>query len=74
MTEEVNQAKDNQPKYHAYTVTEPQRRGQKGYWHRIGAVFTHEDGEGLTLMLDSLPFNGRIVMRAPKPELEKVEG
>jgi len=42
-------------------------------WHRIGVVFAHDDGEGQTLILDSLRFNfdGRIVMRAPKPNREE---
>jgi hypothetical protein len=57
----------NQPKYHAFYVIEGER-GQKARWNRIGAVFSHDDGQGQTLMLDSIPiaFDGRIVMRAPK--------
>jgi len=51
-------------------VIEATRNGQKARWHRIGVVFAHDDGEGQTLILDSLPihFDGRIVMRAPKAE------
>jgi hypothetical protein len=71
MTTEFNTSKDaSPPKYHAYHVVEAGRQGQKDRWNRIGVVFAHEDGEGATLILDSLPihFDGRIVMRTPKVE------
>jgi hypothetical protein len=71
MTKETNNPKEaSPPKYHAYSVIDPTGRSQKTRWHRIGVVFAHDDGEGETLMLDSLPihFDGRIVMRAPKSE------
>jgi hypothetical protein len=71
MTKETTNPKEvSPPKYHAYSVIEATRKGQKARWNRIGVVFAHEDGEGETLLLDSLPinFNGRIVMRAPKTE------
>ncbi len=71
MTTETNKPKEaSTPKYHAYSVVEATRRGQKAYWHRIGSVFAHDDGEGETLILDSLPinFDGRVVMRTPKTE------
>ncbi|TGU46753.1 MAG: hypothetical protein E5Y30_00465 [Mesorhizobium sp.] len=51
------------PIYHAYTM-----RGPEGFWTRIGAFFPHDDGEGGTLLLDALPLDGRIVLRAPKDE------
>lgn len=59
----------NKPKYYAYHVTEPKTEGQKARWSRIGAYFPHSNGDGATLVLDLLPisFNGRIVLRAPKP-------
>jgi hypothetical protein len=71
MTTERNKPKEaSSPKYHAYSVMDAKGEGQKARWHRIGAVFAHDDGEGETLVLDSLPihFDGRIVMRAPKAE------
>ena len=71
MTKEtINPKEVSTPKYHAYSVIEATRKGQKARWNRIGVVFAHEDGEGQTLLLDSLPinFDGRIVMRAPKTE------
>ena len=73
MTTETNKPKEvSTPKYHAYSVIEATPKGQKAYWHRIGVVFAHDDGEGETLVLHSLPIDGRIVMRAPK--IEQGEG
>ncbi|KUO56299.1 MAG: hypothetical protein APF80_10930 [Alphaproteobacteria bacterium BRH_c36] len=41
-------------------------KGDKGFWTRIGAAWSHKDGEGLTLQLDLVPVaGGRIVLRAP---------
>ncbi len=58
------------PKYRAYHVTEAKGRGQKDRWNQIGAYFEHIDGQGGTLILDSLPiaFDGKVVLRAPKTE------
>lgn len=60
----------NQPKYYAYHVTDAKAEGQKARWNRIGAYFPHSKGDGGTLVLDLLPtaFNGRVVLRAPKPK------
>jgi len=54
------------PTYHAYTVRDAKAEGQKAFWTRIGAFFAHDDGEGGTLILEALPLDGRIVLRAPK--------
>ncbi|BCH05665.1 hypothetical protein MesoLj131b_76640 (plasmid) [Mesorhizobium sp. 131-2-5] len=54
------------PMYLAYTVRDAKEQGQKGFWTRIGAFFAHEDGEGGTLLLEALPLDGRVVLRAPK--------
>lgn len=56
------------PTLHAYSVRDGKSETQKGYWTRIGSFFEHDDGEGGTLLLDALPIDGRIVLRAPKAE------
>lgn len=56
------------PTYLAYTVRGAREEGQKGFWTRIGAFFAHEDGEGGTLLLEALPLDGRVVLRAPKAD------
>jgi len=55
------------PVYLAHTV---RKVGKESYWTKIGAVFPHGDGSGLTLILDALPIDGRVVLRAPKEEGE----
>lgn len=71
MTTETTNRKDAKaPKYHAFHVTEAREEGSKSRWNRIGSFFAHDDGQGGTLVLDSLPisFDGRIVLRTPKAE------
>lgn len=46
-------------------------RGEKSFWTRIGAAWSHEDGEGMTLQLDLIPAaGGRVILRTPKQEEE----
>jgi hypothetical protein len=60
-------AKDtSMPIYQAYTVIK--RDGQDDWWCNIGAAFSHADGNGLNLMLQALPLDGKIVLRPPKDE------
>ena len=61
-------AQTKTPTLFAYSVRDAKGEGQKGFWTRIGSFFEHEDGEGGTLLLDALPIDGRIVLRAPKSE------
>jgi hypothetical protein len=52
------------PRYHAYHVA---KRADKFYCTKIGAAWSHEDGEGLNIDLNLFPINGGgIVLRAPK--------
>ncbi len=47
-------------------------RNGKSFWTRIGAAWTHEDGNGLTLRLDLIPVaGGQIVLRMPKSTEEE---
>lgn len=75
-TQTTNRREANTPRYLAYHVIDPNKRGQKPRWNRIGVFFAHDDGEGGTLILDSLPiaFDGRIVLRAPKEAAEETGG
>jgi hypothetical protein len=60
-------AKDNSvPIYQAYTVIK--REGQDDWWCNIGAAFSHADGNGLNLILQALPLDGKIVLRPPKDD------
>ena len=57
----------NKPTLYAYTVKD-RGRGKKSIWTRIGAAWPHEQGKGLTIELEALPLDGRIVLTEPKPE------
>lgn len=57
----------NKPTLYAYTVKD-RGRGKKSIWTKIGAAWPHEQGKGLTIELEALPIDGRIVLTEPKPE------
>ena len=52
----------NPPDFLAWHVA---NKGEKGFWTRIGAAWFHRDRKGLSLQLEVVPINGRIVLRAP---------
>lgn len=54
----------NAPALIAWQVRE-NRRG-KPIWTRVGAAWHHSNGSGLSIQLDSLPFEGRLVLLPPK--------
>jgi hypothetical protein len=41
------------------------QKGDKAFWTKVGASWKHKDGKGMTLQLETLPINGRIVLRVP---------
>jgi len=53
------------PGFIAYHVV---KKDDKGIWHKVGASWLHQDGNGMTLQLESCPIGGRIVLRAPRDE------
>jgi hypothetical protein len=60
---------DKAPGFIVYHVRDGERG--KSYWMRLGAAWAHRDGEGYNVQLEVLPvsgFDGRLVLRAPKPE------
>ena len=38
------------------------KTGKRTVWTRIGHAYPHDAGSGLTVVLDALPFDGRIVL------------
>lgn len=67
MTKEKKQAKA--PAMAVYHVREG--KGDKSYWTRVGAAWAHDDGQGFNVSLDCVPVDGKLVLRAPKPEDEQ---
>lgn len=59
-------ANSQQMAFRAFTVVK--REGAEDFWLPIGAAFRHSDGEGLNLVLQALPIDGRVVLRVPKDD------
>lgn len=53
------------PDFIAWHVTQ---KGEKSFWNKCGACWRHKDQKGLTLQLEVVPINGRIVLRQPNEE------
>lgn len=57
------------PSLIAYTVKD--RGDQDSVWRPIGAAFMHKDKKGLDLVLDAMPVDGRVTLRAQRKEAFK---
>ena len=55
------------PDFHVYMVRDG-AEGSKGFWTKIGAAWSHEDGEGFNVTLEAFPTSGQLVIRKPKPK------
>ncbi|MBG1233978.1 hypothetical protein [Aestuariivirga litoralis] len=55
----------SRPTHIAYIV---EGEGEKALWTEIGAMWSHEDGQGFNLTLKALPVNGRLVIRKRKEQ------
>jgi hypothetical protein len=40
------------------------RKGDKGYFTRMGAAWPNKDGNGFNIQLDAIPLDGSITLRA----------
>ena len=72
-TEKDNEVKTpgKKPDFQAYQISKPES-DEKPRWSKIGVGFRHRDGEGMNLLLDKLPENGRVTLRSIR--LDKPEG
>lgn len=61
----------NAPDFIAWHV---QEKGEKSFWSKVGASWKHKDGKGFTLQLETVPINGRIVLREPAEDKPNDEG
>lgn len=59
------------PAYYAYQIRENKAADAKtkGFWTRIGAAWKNRD-ESITLQLECVPLDGRIVLQVPKDKDE----
>lgn len=60
---------NNKPTHIVYHVKDvPAEDGQqRSVWTRIGAGWPHQDARGMSLVLDLLPVDGRLVVRTAIP-------
>jgi len=56
------------PTHIAYHVRE--RKGDKGFWTRIGAAWAHGDGNGFNIQVEIMPLDGRISLRVASEKSE----
>lgn len=54
-----------EPKAPDFIAWHVSNRGDKAFWTKVGAAWFHRDMKGLSLQLEVLPINGRIVLRTP---------
>lgn len=60
------------PSHIAYQVRPAATEGAKPHFNRVGAAFAHKDGQGFNLTLDSVPIDGRVVLRTPKERVAEM--
>lgn len=63
MSQTNTKTNNNAPTHFAYQVRD--RGEQSAIWTRIGSAWTHADGQGFNIQLDSVPLDGRITLRVP---------
>lgn len=49
-------------------------KGDKAHWTKVGAAWFHRDRQGLSLQLEVVPINGRIVLRTPLDDNDQKAG
>ncbi|WBT39049.1 hypothetical protein [Hyphomicrobium sp. DMF-1] len=54
------QSETNRP---THAIWQVQGEGDKARWSRVGAAWLHGDKKGANLKFDSIPLNGRVVVR-----------
>lgn len=65
----TTQTKTNRKPSHA--VFHVRGEGEKAFWTKVGAAWTHEDQEGLNVALDYMPIGeGRLVIRVNKDDAQ----
>lgn len=65
--------KNTKPSHRAHVVRnyKDENGAEQARWTEIGVVFAHADGKGFDVILEAMPVNGRIVIRANEPKPEK---
>ena len=72
-TKKETQTKSSKPAYIAYHVRNNKDEQGESFWTRIGVAFSHQDGKGFNLLIETVPLDGRITLRVPAEKTEKSE-
>jgi hypothetical protein len=66
------QGKKSTIDYVAYAVTaSPDGDDEKTRWKGCGVVFKHKESDGFTVLLDTVPLSGKLVLLPPKEDDER---
>jgi len=59
-------------RYRVYTIVE--RQEDSPFWLNVGMAYPHRDGQGFNILLQALPLQGRLTLRAVGSNLGGAEG
>lgn len=65
-------AQNSKPIYDVFVVDD-RGEDQDAYWLKVGAAFPHKDKDGMNVVLQAVPTNGRLVLRRFKEKPEEDE-
>ncbi len=60
----------SKPVFDVYVV-EDRGKDNDDFWLKVGAAFPHADKDGMNIVLQALPTNGRLVLRRVKKKEEE---
>ncbi len=60
----------NRPDFDVFAIREREDGQGKDIFVRIGVAFKRRNAEGLTIMLDALPFGRKLAVLPPRDEAE----
>lgn len=55
--------RSNLPTHGVYVV---EGEGDNAFWTKVGAAWSHADGQGFNITMTAVPLTGRLVLRARK--------
>lgn len=61
-------------RFDAFSVREYEVGGEKrSDWNKLGVAFAHKDGKGFNVLLQSLPVDGKMVLRLHEEKADSAE-
>lgn len=59
------------PKLPTHAVYVVEGEGETAFWTKVGAGWSHKNGDGINIQLAAMPTGGRLVIRTVKPRTDK---